>query len=66
MIFDVAETISLLSECLTLQPGDVLSMGTPAGVGQARTPPVWMKPGDTIEVEIDRIGVLRNPIIAEE
>jgi 2-keto-4-pentenoate hydratase/2-oxohepta-3-ene-1,7-dioic acid hydratase in catechol pathway len=66
MIFDVAETISLLSECLTLQPGDVLSMGTPAGVGQARTPPVWMKPGDTIEVEIDQIGVLRNPIIAED
>jgi acylpyruvate hydrolase len=65
MIFDVAETISLLSQCLTLQPGDVLSMGTPAGVGQARTPPVWMKPGDTIEVEIDQIGVLRNPIIAE-
>jgi 2-keto-4-pentenoate hydratase/2-oxohepta-3-ene-1,7-dioic acid hydratase in catechol pathway len=66
MIFDVAETIALLSQCLTLEPGDVISMGTPAGVGQARTPPVWMKPGDTIEVEIDRIGILRNTIIAEE
>lgn len=66
MIFDVAETIALLSQCLTLEPGDVISMGTPAGVGQARTPPVWMKPGDTIEVEIDRIGVLRNTIIAED
>jgi acylpyruvate hydrolase len=66
MIFDVAETIALLSQCLTLDPGDVISMGTPAGVGQARTPPLWMKPGDTIEVEIERIGVLRNTIIAEE
>jgi 2-keto-4-pentenoate hydratase/2-oxohepta-3-ene-1,7-dioic acid hydratase in catechol pathway len=66
MIFGVAETIGLLSECLTLDPGDVLVMGTPAGVGFARKPPVWMKPGDTIEVEIERIGVLRNPIVAED
>ena len=63
MIFSVAETIALLSECLTLEPGDVIVMGTPAGVGQARTPPVWMKAGDTIEIEIERIGVLRNPIV---
>jgi 2-keto-4-pentenoate hydratase/2-oxohepta-3-ene-1,7-dioic acid hydratase in catechol pathway len=62
MIFSVAETIALLSQCLTLEPGDAIIMGTPAGVGQARTPPVWMKAGDTIEVEIERIGVLRNPI----
>ncbi len=62
MIFSVAETIALLAECLTLEPGDVIVMGTPAGVGQARTPPVWMKAGDTIEVEIERIGTLRNPI----
>jgi acylpyruvate hydrolase len=65
MIWGVAETISLLSDCLTLEPGDVIVMGTPAGVGQARTPPVWMKPGDLIEVEIDKIGTLRNPIVAE-
>jgi 2-keto-4-pentenoate hydratase/2-oxohepta-3-ene-1,7-dioic acid hydratase in catechol pathway len=65
MIFSVAETIALLSECLTLEPGDAIIMGTPAGVGQARTPPVWMKAGDTIEVEIERIGVLRNPIASE-
>ena len=65
MIFSVAETIALLSECLTLEPGDAIIMGTPAGVGQARTPPVWMKAGDTIEVEIERIGVLRNPIESE-
>jgi 2-keto-4-pentenoate hydratase/2-oxohepta-3-ene-1,7-dioic acid hydratase in catechol pathway len=47
---------------MTLDPGDVLVMGTPAGVGYARTPPVWMKSGDTIEIEIERVGVLRNPV----
>ncbi|WP_213954005.1 fumarylacetoacetate hydrolase family protein [Variovorax sp. dw_954] len=65
MIWSVAETISLLSDVLTLEPGDVIVMGTPAGVGQARTPPVWMKAGDTYEVEIERIGTLVNTIIAE-
>lgn len=62
MVFPVAETVALLSECLTLEPGDLLVMGTPAGVGYARKPPVWMKNGDTIEIEIERIGVLSNPI----
>jgi len=65
MIFDVAETIELLADVMTLEPGDVIVMGTPAGVGQARNPPVWMKAGDTFEVEIDRIGTLVNPIVAE-
>jgi len=65
MIFSVAETIVLLAQCMTLEPGDAIIMGTPAGVGQARTPPVWMKPGDTIEIDIEKIGVLRNPIVAE-
>jgi 2-keto-4-pentenoate hydratase/2-oxohepta-3-ene-1,7-dioic acid hydratase in catechol pathway len=65
MIFSVAETIALLADVLTLEPGDVIVMGTPAGVGQARTPPVWMKAGDTYEVEIERIGTLANPIVAE-
>jgi len=65
MIFGVAETIALLADCMTLEPGDAIIMGTPAGVGQARTPPVWMQPGDTIEVEIEHIGLLRNPIVAE-
>ncbi|MBT9487936.1 MAG: fumarylacetoacetate hydrolase family protein [Rubrivivax sp.] len=65
MIFAVDETIALLAECMTLEPGDTIIMGTPAGVGQARTPPVWMKAGDTVEIEIDRIGVLRNAIVAE-
>ena len=66
MIFSVAETIALLAQCMTLEPGDVIVMGTPAGVGQARTPPVWMKAGDTFEVEIERIGTLVNPIRAED
>jgi len=62
MLFPVAETIVLLTECLTLEPGDVIVMGTPAGVGYARKPPVWMKQGDTVEIEIEGIGVLSNPI----
>jgi acylpyruvate hydrolase len=62
MIWGVAETIALLTECMTLEPGDVIIMGTPAGVGQARTPPVWMKHGDTVEIEIERVGLLANPI----
>jgi 2-keto-4-pentenoate hydratase/2-oxohepta-3-ene-1,7-dioic acid hydratase in catechol pathway len=65
MIFPVDETIALLAQCMTLEPGDAIVMGTPAGVGQARTPPVWMKAGDSIEVEIEHIGVLRNPVVAE-
>ena len=64
MVFGVARTISLLSEAVTLAPGDVIVMGTPAGVGYARTPPVWMQAGDVIEIEIERVGVLRNPVVA--
>jgi 2-keto-4-pentenoate hydratase/2-oxohepta-3-ene-1,7-dioic acid hydratase in catechol pathway len=62
MLFGVAETVAILTECMTLEPGDVLVMGTPAGVGHARNPQVWMKAGDVCEVEIDQIGILRNPI----
>jgi 2-keto-4-pentenoate hydratase/2-oxohepta-3-ene-1,7-dioic acid hydratase in catechol pathway len=65
MIFSVAETIALLADVLTLEPGDVIVMGTPAGVGQARTPPVWMKAGDTIEIDIEKVGLLSNPIANE-
>lgn len=65
MIWDVAETIALLTECLTLEPGDVIAMGTPAGVGYPRTPPVFMKPGDRIEIEIEGVGVLANPVVDE-
>lgn len=66
MLFPVDETVALLTECLTLEPGDLLVMGTPAGVGYARKPPVWMKPGDTIEIEIERVGTLSNPIRDED
>ena len=62
MVFGVARTIALLSETLTLEPGDVLVMGTPGGVGYARNPPVWMKAGDTIEIDIEGIGLLSNPV----
>lgn len=66
MIWGVAETIALLSDCLTLDAGDVLVMGTAAGVGQARNPPIWLRHGDQYEVEIEGIGTLRNPIVDEE
>jgi acylpyruvate hydrolase len=62
MIFSVGETLAQLSECVTLQPGDVVIMGTPAGVGHARKPPLWMRNGDVVEVEIESIGLLRNTI----
>lgn len=65
MIFDVPRTIAILSEIMTLEPGDLIATGTPEGVGHARTPPLWLKPGDTISVEIDQIGVLSNPVAAE-
>jgi acylpyruvate hydrolase len=65
MIWGVAETIALLSDVLTLEPGDAIVMGTPAGVGQARTPPVWMKAGDTIEIDIEKVGTLSNAIVPE-
>lgn len=62
MIFPVARLISELSRGTTLLPGTVILTGTPSGVGMARTPPVWLKDGDVVEVEIDGIGVLRNPV----
>jgi acylpyruvate hydrolase len=62
MIFPVDQTVAMLSECMTLEPGDLIVMGTPSGVGHARKPPVWMKQGDVIEVEIEKVGLLRNPI----
>jgi 2-keto-4-pentenoate hydratase/2-oxohepta-3-ene-1,7-dioic acid hydratase in catechol pathway len=65
MMFGVAGTIALLSQIMTLETGDVLAMGTPAGVGHARKPPVWMRPGDVCEIEVEKIGVLSNPIVAE-
>ncbi|HLI28811.1 MAG TPA: fumarylacetoacetate hydrolase family protein [Chloroflexota bacterium] len=66
MLFDVATCISDWSQGVTLEPGDIIATGTPSGVGFARTPPEFMQPGDVVEVEIERIGVLRNPIVAAE
>ena len=65
MIFDVATLISFLSASTTLPAGAVIITGTPHGVGMARTPQRWLQPGDVAEVEIERIGVLRNPVIEE-
>lgn len=66
MIFPVAELISTLSEAFTLEAGDVLVTGTPAGIGWARKPPLFMKNGDVCEIEIEKIGILRNPIRDEQ
>jgi 2-keto-4-pentenoate hydratase/2-oxohepta-3-ene-1,7-dioic acid hydratase in catechol pathway len=65
MVFPVDRTVEIVTQAMTLEPGDLLVMGTPAGVGYARTPPVFMQPGDTVEIEIERIGTLVNPIAAE-
>jgi 2-keto-4-pentenoate hydratase/2-oxohepta-3-ene-1,7-dioic acid hydratase in catechol pathway len=62
MIFKIPKLIEYISAFTTLLPGDVIVTGTPGGVGARRTPPVWMKPGDRVEVEIDRVGVLANSI----
>ena len=62
MIFDVATLVSVCSEAFELQPGDILITGTPSGVGLARNPQVWMKPGDVCEIEIEGIGLLRNTV----
>ena len=66
MLFDVAEIVATLSEAFTLEVGDVLVTGTPAGVGFGRKPPVWMRHGDMVEVEIEGVGLLRNPVLDAE
>jgi 2-keto-4-pentenoate hydratase/2-oxohepta-3-ene-1,7-dioic acid hydratase in catechol pathway len=63
MIFGVAETIAFLSQIMTLEPGDIIATGTPAGVGNSRTPQLFLHPGDVVEVEIDGLGILRNPVL---
>jgi acylpyruvate hydrolase len=62
LIFDVPTLIHELSKVMTLEPGDVIITGTPSGVAMARKPPNWLKPGDVCEIEIEKIGILRNPI----
>jgi acylpyruvate hydrolase len=64
MIFDVPTLIEIITEVMTLHPGDIIVTGTPEGVGFARTPPVWMKPGDVCEIDLEGVGVLRNTIAA--
>lgn len=65
MIFDIATQIEYCSQFTRLEAGDVIVSGTPGGVGAKRNPPLWMKPGDVVEVEIDRLGILRNPVAQE-
>ena len=66
LIFGVRELVAHASTVFTLEPGDLILTGTPAGVGIHRKPPVSLKPGDEVEVEVERIGVLRNPVVAED
>lgn len=62
MIFKVVETLVYITEAMTLEPGDIVVMGTPSGVGHGRKPPLWMKNGDIVEIEIEKIGCLSNPV----
>jgi 2,4-didehydro-3-deoxy-L-rhamnonate hydrolase len=66
MIFSVAEIVSFLSRGATLLPGDVIATGTPAGVGMAHDPPRFLQPGDEVECEVEGLGILRNPVAADE
>ena len=65
MIFQVPRLIAFLSSVFTLEPGDVIATGTPAGVGFARKPPRWLRPGDEVTVRVDGLGELVNPVVAE-
>ena len=66
LIFNVAALVSIISKTTTLEPGDVIATGTPSGVGYVRNPPIFLKPGDSVEIEIEGIGVLRNPVTGSE
>ena len=66
MIFDIPQTIEFLSSFTTLRPGDVIATGTPGGVGFARQPPVWLQPGDTIEITVEGVGRIANRGVAED
>jgi 2-keto-4-pentenoate hydratase/2-oxohepta-3-ene-1,7-dioic acid hydratase in catechol pathway len=65
MIFSVAEILAHVSRAITLEPGDLIATGTPAGVGAFRDPPVWLEPGDEVTIEIEGLGALTNPVRAE-
>ena len=64
MVFGVAEVIAYITRTITLEPGDLIATGTPAGVGAFRDPPVFMQPGDEITIEIEGLGSLTNPVVA--
>ena len=66
MVYPVGDTLSYLSHTITVRPGDLLATGTPSGVGYARTPPRFLKPGDNVEVEVERLGTLRNTVVGNE
>jgi len=66
LIHGIPRLVAYASTVAPLQPGDVIVTGTPGGIGAKRNPPLWMKAGDVVEVEVDRIGVLRNPIVDEQ
>jgi 2,4-didehydro-3-deoxy-L-rhamnonate hydrolase len=66
MIFSVAKTLAFLSSFMTLEPGDLIATGTPSGIGARRQPPLFLHAGDIVEVEIERIGVIRNQMVAED
>ena len=65
LVFGVAELIAFISQAITLEPGDVIATGTPGGVGSSRKPQLFLKPGDVVAVEIEGIGILENPVVAE-
>ena len=65
MIFTTAEIIAYLSRTMTLEPGDIIATGTPAGVGITRTPQIVIKPGDLVEIEIEGVGLLANPVVGQ-
>ena len=65
MLVDVPSAVEFFSSFITLRPGDVIATGTPGGVGFARKPPVWLQPGDVIEITIEGIGTIRNRVVAE-
>ena len=65
MMFPVIETLVYITEGITLEPGDIILMGTPSGVGHARKPPLWMRDGDIVEVEIENVGLLQNIVLDE-
>jgi 2-keto-4-pentenoate hydratase/2-oxohepta-3-ene-1,7-dioic acid hydratase in catechol pathway len=66
LVFNCFDQVAHLSQAFTLEPGDIVFTGTPAGVGAAMKPPVWLKAGDTVRVEIDKLGSLENRVVQEK